>query len=406
VNSKAAVTLFVIFLLVVSVSGCTQQRSQDGQNASNVDYKSKKDSGIFPQTKCTTNAMPDPKTDNITWTLPDCASPVRLSLPASIDDMFWDNNPSSPLTVYGYGIHAGEHTEGLNHIWIKLRHGTPVKSWADGVVDKIEMHNENPTEYSIRIDYGQNLGGLHGEISQPYVKVGQKVLRGQEIAMGMETDNGGNSAEFFLFDYGRNDGCLLFGASTVSPYDYLNDDDKSAFVAAYKKRVLEPLMEMENIELTEGVFYPSEPYLTNDIFLHGNNQKRLPGVWYSTSEWKIGFPPDKITFIEADNPYYRGNIVYALDDNDENTITGSSFYGTYEVDYSLSKIKITTIDGRVYYGIFQVNETVPRAKLKIEYKEGSYPDAFDGNALEYVQRSFLEVRSDAVALGVRNSVIE
>jgi len=53
-------------------------------------------------------AEPDPATDNITYTLPMGASPLRLSLPASIDNIFY----SKKTGVGGFGLHAGGHFEG------------------------------------------------------------------------------------------------------------------------------------------------------------------------------------------------------------------------------------------------------------------------------------------------------
>jgi len=70
-------------------------------------------------------AAPDPEFDYFTWTLPAGASSIRLSLPADIDDFLFDEHGG----IGGFGLHAGGHIEGLDHAWIELKPGTPVKSW-------------------------------------------------------------------------------------------------------------------------------------------------------------------------------------------------------------------------------------------------------------------------------------
>lgn len=52
------------------------------------------------------------------------ASSLRLSLPAGIDDFLFGEHGG----IGGYGLHAGGHIEGLDHVWIELRPVTPVKT--------------------------------------------------------------------------------------------------------------------------------------------------------------------------------------------------------------------------------------------------------------------------------------
>ena len=72
----------------------------------------------------------------------------------------------------------------------------------------------------------------------------------------------------------------------------------------------------------------------------------------------------------------------------------------YEVDYTNGQIKIKDDYGTTYYGIFEIDESGNRAILRIEYQEGSYPEAFSDDALTYIERSDMGRRADAVSLGV------
>ena len=343
-------------------------------------------------------AKPDPDFDNFTWTLPTGASMLRLSLPADIEDFLFNEHGG----IGGYGLHAGGHIEGLDHVWIELKPGTPVKSWADGVVQDVRYNGQpGEGEYHITIDYGYNLLGIHMEVMKPYVEKGDQVLRGQEVGMGMSFDPEQSSAEMSLVDMGRSDGVKAWGGGVyVSPFDYLEESDKEALVETYKEQVIEPYM--KNQEQIWG-FDPYQPYLTNNLFLHDENEGRLTGAWYLVSSgWASGYPNDLLTFIEADNPYYKGNIVLAMDDED--TSYGNWYIkGTFEVDYTKGQVIIRDNHGTTHYGIFEIDESSDRATLKIEYQQGSFPKGFSDEAITYIERSGLSRRADAMKLEVLNS---
>jgi hypothetical protein len=343
---------------------------------------------------------PDPLTGNFTYTLPPGASALRLSLPAKIEDIFY----SEKTGIGGFGLHAGGHIEGLDHVWIALKPGTVVKSWADGTVIDVRLSGMTEQgEYHVTIDYGQNLIGIHMEIEMPLVKVGDSVKRGQNIGYGMSFDPGQSSAEFSLVDLGRTDGVKYSGGGVyVSPFDYLEDSEKMKLIEAYKKYVIEPYV---NEGKKSCYFEPYQPYLTNELFLHQGNEGKLSGEWYCiSSKWDQGFPNDMLTFIEVENPYYSGNVVLAADDQDEGRRTGWSLEGTFEVDYEKGRIKIENYDGCVYFGIFEIDESGDRAKLKIEYQESSYPTEFSSKALTYIERTNLPRRDDAFRLGLIDSM--
>ncbi len=342
-------------------------------------------------------AGPDPSAENFTWTLPENASPLRLSLPADIDDFLFDHNGGTG----GFGLHSGGHIEGVDHAWIELKPGTPVKSWADGVVTTVRWNGDaEHGEYHILINYGYNLIGWHGEIETPYVEEGELVKRGQLVGMGESFSPTQSSAEMGLIDRGRADGVLAYGGGVyVSPFDYLEESEKLDFIAAYKNKVIEPFV--SNGTRAWG-FEPSEPYLTNNIFLHENNEGKLSGVWYLTNHpWGHGYPNDYLVFIEAANPYYTGNVIRAYDST--NPFSGDwRLIGTFTVDYNTKQVMMIIPDYEInYYGIFEVDETGDDAVLKIEYQEGTYPTSFSSNVLMYTQRSNLSPGEDAIRLGIK-----
>jgi hypothetical protein len=341
--------------------------------------------------------VPDPLTNNFTNILPPGSSPVRLSLPASIEDIFfeWQSGPGA------YGLHAGGHIEGLDHVWIEIREGIPVRSWGDGVVIDIQLSGDvEHGEYHIYIDFGQNLTGYHMEIETPLVEVGDNVSRGDSIGYGMGFFSGQQSAEFSLVDRGRTDGIWVGNGAAVSPYDYLEEDDKLALVEAYKAHTVDKYGMDPRITM---LFDASQPYLTNPLLIHMVNEGRLTGEWYLySSPWVPGWPNDMLIFIEADNPWYTGNRVLSNDDTGEDSQT-RNIDGTFDVDYERGRVLINNLKyGGILFGIFEIDETGERALLRIEFDEYRYLDGFTDEALIYIERTNMGRRWDAMELGVRD----
>ncbi len=339
---------------------------------------------------------PDPKTEYFTFTLPGNASTLRLSLPAAIEDIFY----SEKTGIGGFGLHAGAHFEGLDHVWIELKPDTIIKSWADGIVTDIRRSGYiDQGEIHITIDYDQNLIGIHMEIDTPLVQIGDFVRRGQDIGYGQSYDPEQSSAEFALADKGRIDGVEYYsGGVYVSPFDYLVDSEKKKLIEAYKKYVIKPYI--KEGKKSSG-FHSYQPYLTNRMFLHEWNKGKLSGEWYLiSSKWAQDFPNDFITFIEDKNPYHNENVVLAANDQDEGRKTDWSIDGTFEVDYKKGRVKIINYDNTTYYGIFEIDESERSAQLKIEYQEGRYPKRFSSKANTYIERTNLSRREDASLLGV------
>jgi hypothetical protein len=195
------------------------------------------------------------------------------------------------------------------------------------------------------------------------------------------------SGEFALVDLNRHDGVYDFfdSTSTVSPYDYLQAPEKASLVAAYQEHVLAPYQAGEQVS---SAFYPYQPYLTNTLFLHTPDmQGRLSGEWYSTRSDPQGDKRDCLTFIEAANPYFTGNLVLSRNDNLPDPYSG--IQGTFTVDYATNRIVLTdrNSNGQAYYGIFQIDESGAWPTLKIEWQEGSYPQDFSADAMTYILRN-------------------
>jgi hypothetical protein len=383
------ILLLIILAVVLSKENLNEKDMAAKKEQNTAQNGLKKEDGFTKEKKknCTNVAKPDPTTDGITWTLPDCASSVRLSLPADISDIFYDNQRS----VIGFGTHFGQHIEGLDHIWIRVRSGKSILSWADGTVTDVEyiekkIGNEDHSAYSTRIDYGDNLIGAHGEMAKVYVKKGYKVKRGEPIGLGEEYKDsraGASSGEFFLVDNNRNDGVMNFLGNAVSPFDYLTDSDKTRIVSEYKK-YLSTLLTLPN-DAEMIVYNAYQPYLTNQIALHDNNAGKISGEWEYNGPHEESYPPDVLTFIEtSNNPYFNKNVVLSVESKYGFDHYAWTFNGTFEINYDKKQIKIADVfRGQVYWGIFEVTETSDSAIFNIEYQKDSYPKSFSDRVLSY-----------------------
>ena len=341
------------------------------------------------------NWVPDPATWNMTAILPPEASPVRLSLPIPIDSLYGKRWAG----IGGMGLHAGGHIEGLDHVWIESTSTEPVKSWANGTNQWVQLSGDvEHGEYHIGIDYGQNLLGVHMEIETPFVEVGDYVERGEPVGIGMSYFEDIQSAEFSLIDRGRSDGIYSGDGVYVSPFDYLVEPEKIALAQAYIENIIEPYVETG---VFNGMFEPDQPYFTNNLLIHRGHEGKLQGEWYLISQnWTTGYPNDMITIIEADNPYYKGAKILGMDDESMGGVDNWNFKSELIIDYENSRIQWTGWTGHKFYGIFEVDESEERAKLLIQYQTGGYPTEFTEDALTYIERTYIPRRMDGVSLGV------
>lgn len=336
--------------------------------------------------------------DSITQPVPTGASQTRLaSLPAPYEKILLQH-------LGAFGAHKGGHPEGLDHEWIDIQDGTPVASWADGKVIGVRLNNpSNPNgEWRIVIDYGGGLWGEHMDVKTPLVKIGDIVKTGQPVAWGVPTPwiSGYHSGEFNLTDEHRRDGVKSWVRSSgvfVSPYDYLRDDIKQEFVDVFAKRVLETYVAKG--DMTAGV-NPWEPYLTNPLLFHKMYKGTLAGEWVLKSrKWAVDEMPDLIIFFADNTKYYDKQRVLANEDESESPV----FFGTWQANYEKKQFIMTTEERGIFYGLFELDESGPRATLKIEYQQGTYPENFSEKAHVYIERDSVGRRQDGYNIGVRDS---
>jgi hypothetical protein len=321
--------------------------------------------------------------------VPSWGSPVRLQLPVPVDSIIL--GPNGGLGFFG--AHEGGHVEGLDHLWIPVKSGTVIGSWADGTV--LDIQNIDGSFY-VDIDYGQGLVGKHQVAQRVLVSVGQHVKAGDPVVVAAGT------AEFNLVDYNRNDGVRTgdTGGANVSPFDYLKPDVQAALIARHVNEVVNPYFANGSIA---GNSRPWEPNLTNKILDHADHRGTFLGEWLLTNKgWTVADPLyfDVMTIHDVTNAY--GHFQH-IDLEDMNAPpTGSELSdGTWVPGDSAGKFIVSmSFNGPVYYARYAVDESGPRAKLTIEWKAGSYPSSISSNAAVYIERKNVYLGLDAQELGL------
>ncbi|MCX6134292.1 MAG: hypothetical protein NTU47_10815 [Ignavibacteriales bacterium] len=332
------------------------------------------------------------------WTqpVPAWGSPVRLNLPVPLGSIVL-----APGGGFGaYGAHEGGHVEGLNHIWIPIIAGTPITSWADGTVTRIDDtgdRGDGKHEYFITIDYGQGLVGKHLDVEVMLVKLGDKVRQGDRVATGP-------SAEFMLYDQNRSDGERSDVGSMVSPFDYLRDDVKAAVIARHISNVVDPYFKAGK---AMGNSRPWEPYLTNKMLYHKDHPGSVAGEWIlSNKGWNVPDPLyyDVMAIFDVTNQYGQFHKFEVMDYDWSKPGNKKNGTGSWTPGDGPGKI-IFALTGNVqldgtYYGLYKIDEAGGRAKMSIEWKKGSYPDVISSNAAVYTERSATYLSDDAQKLGI------
>jgi hypothetical protein len=321
--------------------------------------------------------------------VPSWGSPVRLTLPVPLDSIVL--GPGGGLGFFG--AHEGGHVEGLDHLWIPTKPGTVVGSWADGTVLAVHLIDGF---YYIDIDYGQGLVGKHQLVVRPLVVVGQHVKQGDPVGTAQ-------LAEFNLVDYNRSDGVRTedAGGSNVSPFDYLKPDVQAALIGRVMNDVVAPYFAKGS---SAGNSRPWEPYLTNKLLFHHDHPGTFQGAWICTNKgWTKADPLyfDVIAINDVTNAY--GHFQH-IDLEDYNTsLPGSKglWDGTWVPGDSAGKFIMTLgYGGGTYYARYAVDESGPRAKLRVEWRLGSYPDSLSSNAAVYIERKNVYLGLDAQQLGL------
>ncbi len=332
-----------------------------------------------------------------TQAVPSWGSPVRLNLPVALADIVL----GSAGGFGAFGAHQGGHVEGLNHVWIPTRLGIPSRSWAAGTVTKIEDMGSRGTsdglhEYFVTIDYGQGLIGKHMDVDLPLVKVGDKVKEGDPVGSMR------GSAEFMLVDNRRTDGERTGGTSgsPVSPFDYLRDDVKAALVARHLADVVTPFFTKG---LVAGNARPWEPYLTNKMLFHGDRRGTFVGEWILINKnWRVPDPVyyDVMALFDVTNAYGHFQRVELMDHDWSVAGNKRGAAGSWLAPDGPGKVVLTIGAGSLWYALYSVDETSGRARLTMEWKQGSYPAAITANAAVYTERSPIYLSGDAQALGL------
>lgn len=335
-------------------------------------------------------AVPVPWIDNA-WVqpVPSWGSSVRLRLPVPIDSIVL--GPSGGLGFFG--AHEGGHVEGLDHVWIPIKPGTVIGSWADGTVLNVQLIDGF---YYIDVGYGHGLVGKHQLVEHPVVTVGQRVKQGDPIGTA-------RLAEFNLVDYNRSDGVRTesAGGSNVSPFDYLEPDVQSALIARVMSQVVTPYFANGN---TAGNSRPWEPRLTNKLLFHRDHRGTFQGEWLRTnSPWATPDPLyfDVIAINDVTNSFGHFQHIDLEDYNASAPGTKGLMDGTWVPGDSAGKFMLKlSFSNSTYYARYAVDESGPRAKLRLEWRLGSYPDSISSKAAVYIERTNVYLGLDAQQLGL------
>jgi len=328
------------------------------------------------------------------WTqeVPAWGSPVRLSLPVPLEKL----DLTDQAAIGGFGIHAGGHLEGLDHIWMHVQADAVVGSWADGTVTAIEdmgPAGDGLREYFVTIDYGQGLIGKHMEVQTPLVSVGQQVREGDPVAIGLPWREL-RSAEFSLYDRNRANETGYGVTGAVSPFDYLKPGPKATLVERYVLEIADPHFRSGR---SLGDSRIQEPFLTNRHILHPFHRGTPVGEWLLSNRGWMDPDPlyfDILTILDQHNPYGRFQVFGMMDEN----LFGPS--AAQEGMWAMEGTEGIVFRGsRTFYGRFRVDESDVRARLLLEWREDGFPEAITEQAAIYVERAPIPRREDAWRLG-------
>ncbi len=336
------------------------------------------------------------KEDSLTQPLHPQASKTRLGLPAEPSDLMPHGSQ-----IVGFGTHVGQHVEGLDHVWIPIRWGVPSRSMGDGKVTNIEKIGFEGAEYMVNVDHGNGLHCIYGEISEALVEKGQTVKHLEPIGVAREMGGFEDVGEIELYCMDENiKGGLISsngnGYTAVSPFDYLNDDDRALLEKMHMEKAIEPYLRGEK---TDGLWTPSEPFLTNKIIIH--EPDKIAGEWFLIDKEWNDYDLSLLTFIESKNRFYTGNVFH-LRVEDSSLISKNYVDGTYEVTYEQGRGKLTlTSKYMVQYVLFEITEDAgtdsagaKRAQMRFEISDTPIDD-FSDNVLTYQSRGIWNPRHDA-----------
>lgn len=348
----------------------------------------------------------------MTQPLPANASKTRLTIPYSNDELMINGAP-----IVGFGVHTGQHIEGLDHVWISIVKDGTSKAWSDGKITGIEELGYQGEEYMVKIDYGNGLECINGELKKALVSKGQTVKTGDPIGIvrDMGQFEGVGEIEIYCSDSNLKYGTITSNgnnkAVAVSPFDYLTDAEQTRVVNLYEEKVIKPFLSsgkaLEN-------WQPTEPFLTNKIMIHKPN--KIVGEWFLANKKYNGEDLTLLTFAESENKYYTGNAFHLRAETYENFEVKKYIDGNYSVAYEGNRGKLTLaikdqFSGKTSnsYALFEITEDAAvditgakRAQMKFEYSEKPINE-FSDNALVYQSRGIKNPRREAGELGLMKS---
>lgn len=349
--------------------------------------------------------------DSMTQPLPAGASKTRLVMPYTGEELMVNNAP-----IVGFGVHSGQHIEGLDHVWIPIIKDGISKAWGEGKITGVQEIGYQGEEFMVIINYGDGLECVNGELSKSLVKKGQRVKAGDPI--GTVRDMGGfadvGEIEIYCSDSNLKHGTITTNgnnaAVAVSPFDYLANAEKTRIETLYEEKVI-------NLFLTTGKaqsgWQPTEPYLTNKMMIHEPN--KIIGEWFLVSQKYDGEALSILTFTESNNKYYSGNSFQLRAETFDNFEVKKYIDGDYRVTYEgnrgklvLREIEKETGIGYDHYAIFEISEDAgadadngfKRAQMKFEYSEKPITE-FSNKALIYQARGIRNPRWEAARLGLQ-----
>jgi hypothetical protein len=205
-----------------------------------------------------------------------------------------------------------------------------------------------------------------------------------------------------LIDDRRTDGERTGGTtgSPVSPFDYLRDDVKAALVARHVAEVVTPFF---TTGASAGNARPWEPFLTNKMLFHADHRGTFAGEWILTNKnWRVPDPVyyDVMVLFDVSNAYGHFQRVELMDHDWSAAGNKRGVAGSWLAADGPGKLVMTVGPGASWYALYAVDESSGRAKLTMEWKQGSYPAAITANAAVYTERSPIYLGGDADALGL------
>ncbi|MFC1721414.1 peptidoglycan DD-metalloendopeptidase family protein [Patescibacteria group bacterium] len=371
---QAKIIVAICFLITASLilTSCGQEFPPSGDN------KTIKESVEVPWHE---NVLVQP--------LPPHASSVRLDLPVPLESIVL--GPTDHFQ--GFGAHVGDRSEGVEVVALTIKPGTVISSLAAGEVVEVTAGNDY-MGCQVEIDFGDGLSGRHHFLKECLVSEGENIVASQPLGEGNAIGSSYPTVEFLLKDANRSDGAASeFGAgSAVSMFDYLNEADQQTFIDRFQEEIIEPYIAQGQ---GAGGVTLWEPWLTNKVLLHEDNEGKLTGEWLLTEPWGKDDKPDVMSFLDVSNKYWTGTHMRAINAYDFNAV----FSGEWEVDYDNQQVKITGDQG-IIYGIFAIDESGELATLKFEYQTEGYPEAFSDQVIEYVERGPVNMYTQAREMGV------